>query len=179
MKIYLLDRNEKMITQWALAFGLEEDVEVCRGDFVDFMKTHPDVDCIVSPGNAFGKMTGGYDAAISDYLGWDFQKKVQNYIRKHFEGEQFVGTSFIIDTDKPGLRFIHTPTMRVPSVIKDELVIYQCMRSALLTAINEGINAIVVPAFGGGCGEVPEMVIAAMMKKGYKQIMTGKSAYFV
>lgn len=42
--------------------------------------------------------------------------------------------------------------MRIPSVIKDPMVIYHCMRTCLMTAMESGIDSIVIPAFGGGCG---------------------------
>ena len=40
--------------------------------------------------------------------------------------------SFIIDTGVKGIKLIHTPSMRIPSLIKDPTIVYHCTRSALL-----------------------------------------------
>ena len=81
-----------------------------------------------------------------------------------------MGTSFIIEIQGTNKYLIHTPSMRTPQVIKDELIIYQCMRSTLMCAIKNNIKSIVIPLFGGGCGGVHPQTIAYMMKKAYDQI---------
>ena len=68
-------------------------------------------------------------------------------------------------------KLIHTPTMRIPSIIKDRTIIYHCMRSCLMMAIKNRVKSIVIPAFGGGCGEVEPEIIARMMSRGYQQIL--------
>ena len=128
------------------------------------------VDCVVSPANAYGLMDGGYDLAISEWFGWDLQEKVQQYIVKHFYGEQPVGTSIIIDTDKDGIKLIHTPSMRYPDRIRDPLIVYQCMRTCLITAMQNDIGSIVIPAFGGCTGQLSPLMIAEMMWRAYKQL---------
>ena len=65
--------------------------------------------------------------------------------------------------------------MRIPSTIKDPMIIYHCMRTCLLTALENGIQSIVIPAFGGGCGSVPSQTMAVMMHEAYKQIMNPPS----
>ena len=60
--------------------------------------------------------------------------------------------------------------MRLPSPIKDETIVYQCMRSTLISAIKGRIQTIVIPAFGGATGRVKPNVIAKYMKAGYEQI---------
>lgn len=57
-------------------------------------------------------MDGGVDAAITDLFGDQLQQRVQRYILDHFDGEQPVGTSFIISTANPKHPYVaHTPTM--------------------------------------------------------------------
>ena len=69
MKIYLLERNREGAEALRSVFA-EEEVEVVCDDFASFMLTH-DVECVVSPANAYGLMDGGYDAAkaVFDALG--------------------------------------------------------------------------------------------------------------
>ena len=57
----------------------------------------------------------------------DLMKKVQQYIMEHFKGEQ--------------------PTMRVPSAIREPLIIYQCMRTCLMTAMENAVESVVIPGF--------------------------------
>ena len=60
--------------------------------------------------------------------------------------------------------------MRVPSKIKDERVIYQCMRTTLITAKQNNIENILIPMFGGLTGKIHPHTIAKMMKLAYDQI---------
>ena len=85
-------------------------------------------------------------------------------------GEQPVGTSIIVDAGRNGQRLIHTPTMRIPSEIKDSCLIYQCMRSTLICAYANNVESIVIPFFGGGCGNLHPNIVAKMMWKAYVQI---------
>ncbi len=115
-------------------------------------------------------MNGGYDEAITDYFGVILENKVREHIDKYYLGEQPVGTSIMIDIPNTNKKLIHTPTMRLPSPIKDETIVYQCMRSTLICAIKGRISSIVIPAFGGATGKVKPDVIAKYMKAGYKQV---------
>ena len=60
--------------------------------------------------------------------------------------------------------------MRVPSRIKDVSIIYQCMRTTLMTAINNDVKSIVIPVFGGWTGGVDNLTAAKLMWLGYKQV---------
>lgn len=171
MKIYLLDINPEVTKELKKEFDDYSNVDIVTDNFKHFMDTHKDVECIVSPANSFGYMNGGYDEAITDYFGHDVEKEVQKFINTHLFGEQPVGTSIMVDIPKTNKKLIHTPTMRLPSPIKDEMVIYHCMRSTLISAINGKINSIVIPAFGGATGKVKPGVIAKYMSLAYKQII--------
>ena len=61
--------------------------------------------------------------------------------------------------------------MRVPSKILDPAVVYQSMRTTLMTALGAGVRSIVIPVFGGRTGRVPDELAAKMMWLGYDQIM--------
>lgn len=75
MKIFLLDNNPLITHSWQKYFQMEQNITIINDDFGHFMDTHS-VECIVSPGNSHGIMDGGYDAAISNYFGWDLMYKV-------------------------------------------------------------------------------------------------------
>ncbi len=171
MKIYLLDISVAMTHWWKTYFKDCHNVEVVCDEFSRFMNSHDDVQCIVSPANSYGLMDGGYDLAITKYFGEGLQKKVQKYIIENLYGEQPVGTSIILNiNDKQKL--IHTPSMRIPSYIKDPMVVYHCMRTCLMTAIDNNIESIVIPAFGGACGGLDFSIIANMMYHAYEQVFS-------
>lgn len=169
LKIYLLDRNPEMYAAWNKHFYGRNNVSIVCSDFVEFMRRYK-VDCVVSPANSYGIMDGGYDEAISAWFGGDLQERVQQYIIDNLYGEQPVGSSIIIDTNLEGVKLIHTPTMRTPSIIKDESLVYHCTRSCLITALNGGVNSVVVPAFGAATGCVPYDTVAHMMWRAYSQL---------
>ena len=172
MKIYIIERNKDKFKYLVPYFDNLEDITLVNTDFSTFMKT-TDVECIVSPANSYGIMNGGYDRAITNYYGTFIQNKVQEYILDNYHGEQPIGTSFIIDINEKH-KLIHTPTMRVPEKIKDELVIYQCMRTTLLLAKEKNIESILIPMFGGMTGGVDANVIARMMRYAYDQVNSPK-----
>lgn len=186
MKIYLLDINKNMTDAWQKYFDPfreVENIEIVNEDFATFMDKHPNIEAIVSPANSFGLMDGGYDKAITDYFGEELMRDVQKAIMIKWYGEQPVGTSMtvpircrIVLDKKRGLMakkyavLIHTPSMRTPEQIADSRIIYQCMRTTLIEAMNQEVDSIVIPAFGGLTGKVPYDVIAKMMFLAYKQI---------
>lgn len=178
LQIHFVDMSHYTCEVLKDYFGDCENVKIHHTDLKRFFYEHSEIDCLVSPANAFGKMTGGYDAALSEILGWDFQKKVQQYIKDHFYGEQGVATSFYIETDIPGVSLIHTPTMQYPSVIRDSLIVYYCMRSTLICALEHDVKTIVIPVFGGSSGQVEPEIAGQRLYDAYKQIMTRAGAKY-
>lgn len=183
MQIYLLDINPEMTDTWEKYFK-HTGTKIVNQDFKTFMTEHPNMEAIVSPANSFGLMDGGYDKAIIEYFGQELMEDVQKEIIKTWCGEQPVGTSMSvaiknkyflkhIDEEKTLMLhslLIHTPTMRTPEVINDPRIIYQCMRTTLIEAINQRVDSIVIPAFGGCTGKVKPDTIAKMMYLAYEQI---------
>ena len=169
MQIYVIDKSEAKICCVRKYFQNVPEVECVAEEFDVFLRSHP-VQCVVSPGNSYGLMDGGYDLAITCYFGDQLQKRVQSHIIAHYYGEQPVGTSFIIDAGKNGQKLIHTPTMRTPYLIREPQVIYQCMRTTLICAMENNVESILIPLFGGGCGQVNSESIAQMMRKAYDQL---------
>lgn len=179
MKIYLLDINKKITDAWRKYFHNCDDVEIINDNFKNFMDNHHNIEAVVSPSNSFGLMDGGYDKAIIDYFGKDLMRIVQGRIIHFWYGEQPVGTSMTVSTNHMILNedgeydytfLIHTPTMRTPGKITDYSIVYQCMRTCLISANIAEVNSIVIPAFGGATGGVPCGVIARMMFLAYQQI---------
>ena len=168
MEIILLDNKKEMCQAWRKYFSEFKDVKIIC-EFLEFASLD-DVDCYVSPANSYGLMDGGYDKALTMLFGVNLQRRVQDYIISNLYGEQQVGSSIIVDIPGEKKKLIHTPTMRVPSRIKDPEVIYTSMRSTLMCALKNNIKTIIIPAFGGSTGMVPFNTIAREMYKAYIQI---------
>lgn len=174
LKIYLCDFSTSMCNAWKKSLkeadGYHENIEVFEGSFQDFMTTHPDIDGIVSPANSYGLMDGGYDKSIIEWFGTETMQAVQTAIIKEWFGEQPVGSCLVVPVPTNvayGQFILHTPTMRVPSIIEDPEVVYHCTRSCVMAALKAEFNLIVVPAFGGCCGKVPHNMLADYMERAF------------
>lgn len=174
LKIYLCDFSTSMCNAWKKSLkeadGYHENIEVFEGSFQDFMTTHPDIDGIVSPANSYGLMDGGYDKSIIEWFGTETMQAVQTAIIKEWFGEQPVGSCLVVPVPTNvayGQFILHTPTMRVPSIIEDPEVVYHCTRSCVMAALKAEFNSIVVPAFGGCCGKVPHNMLADYMERAF------------
>ena len=168
MEIILLDNKREMCDAWEKYFGECEGVKIVC-EFLEFASLD-DVDCYVSPANSYGLMDGGYDKALTMLFEVELQRRVQDYIISNLYGEQQVGSSIIVDIPGEEKKLIHTPTMRVPSRIKDPEVIYTSMRSTLICALKNNVKKIVIPAFGGATGRLAPDVVAEEMFKAYIQV---------
>ena len=169
MKIYIIEKEKEKFKYLVPYFDDLQDVVLVNTDFTSFINSHF-VECIVSPANSYGIMDGGYDLAITNYFGKDLQQKVQDYIIENYYGEQPVGTSFIIETNRDNQFLIHTPTMRIPSIVKDDLIIYQCMRTTLMLAKENNIESILIPMFGCLTGGVSPQRVSKLMRLAYDQL---------
>ena len=174
MKIILLDKNYLMIFAWQKYFSAEKEVEI-ENDTVEHYLSKNIVDGIVTPGNSYGIMTGGFDLGVRNYFGLDLENRVKNYIDTKLNFKQKVGTSFIIDGGRKNIKVIYTPTMEEPSKIKDLNIIYISTLSSLRLAKENNLNSLVLPAFGGATGKVNFFKIAELMHKAYKDFLTNNN----
>ena len=130
----------------------------------------PAYDVLVSPGNSFGLMDGGIDAAITAKFGDQLQKSVQQRIIERHLGEQPVGTCFLMPTGHSAHPWLaHAPTMRAPMDIRGTDNVYVAMLS-MLSAVAEalrngqGIQSVLCPGLGMGYGRMPAHEAARQMR---------------
>lgn len=172
LKIYLLDIRPSIVEAWYKFFNGFPNVSIINLPFKEFMTNNSkDIECIVSPGNSFGLMDGGYDESIIDYFGSELMEEVQKTILNKFYGEQPITMSTVIDIPNTSKKLIHTPTMRFPSKIMDPLVVYQSMRTCLMCAMYNNAKSIVIPAFGAHNGGLEPDVVAHNMYRAYIQLL--------
>jgi O-acetyl-ADP-ribose deacetylase (regulator of RNase III) len=168
--LILVDPKSELCEAWEKVFKNHSEVEVFNGRFEQLSN----YDCMVSAANSFGLMDGGVDLAISNYFGNALQMRVQQFILANYNGEQPIGTSFIIETNHDEHGFLaHTPTMRVPMPINGTDNVYQAMKAMLqavksFNAESEKIKTVVCPGLGTATGRVPFEEAARQMELAYR-----------
>ena len=177
MKIILAGTQKDLINEWKRFFKDVPFVSVYHGSIFD----NP-CDAIVSPANSFGFMDGGLDLALSKYLGWHIQERLQALIKSKYDGELLVGQAEIVATDNSHFPYlISAPTMRVPMVLKDSINPYLAMRAILLlikkgkfednSLISNTIKTVAISGLGTGVGCVSPTMCARQMRIAVGQIL--------
>lgn len=168
MKLILCDTNKVLCQQWNKYFCKIKDVTIVNDTFTNLQE----FDCIVSPANSFGLMDGGFDLALINYFGYVLMQNIQKQIIADYAGEQPVGTSIIVETgNKKHPYCAHTPTMRVPQVIKGYDTVYNAMRAMLLAVSkHKDITSVLCPGLGTATGQVPIEIAAKQMYLAYENI---------
>ena len=169
MKLILCDKNLMLCSEWLELFKNEPGVKVICSNF----KSVPEYDCIVSPANSFGIMDGGFDLALVNYFGQELMERVQDKIRAEYAGEQPVGTCLIVETgNKKHPYLAHTPTMRIPHIIREYDTVYNAMRAMLLAVQKHSdIKIVLCTGLGTVTGKVSPAVAAKQMYMAYKSVM--------
>ncbi len=169
MNLILCDYNPILCAEWEKNFKNEPKVQIVCGDF----KSVSEYDCIVSPANSFGIMDGGFDLALVNYFGHELMERMQDKIKTEYAGEQPVGTCLIVETgNKKHPYLAHTPTMRVPRIIREYDTVYNAMRAMLLTVRKySDIKTVLCTGLGTTTGKVPPTIAARQMYLAYKSAM--------
>ncbi|MBI3243692.1 MAG: macro domain-containing protein [Chloroflexi bacterium] len=176
MKIVLADVQGALVVAWRTALADVENVEIHHGSIFDAR-----CDALVSPANSFGFMDGGLDLRISEFFGWQVEKRLQKIIQEKHHGELLVGLAEIVSTDHPQIPFvISAPTMRVPMILRESVNVYLATRAILLlikfgqfedgTLIGDKVKTVAIPGMGTGVGKVLPEVCARQMKQAIDDI---------
>ncbi|KAK9470178.1 uncharacterized protein V1510DRAFT_423773 [Dipodascopsis tothii] len=163
----LFDYSADMVAAWRAAVAALPSTlplpEIRQGDLIEHSVAF---DCVVSPGNSFGRLEGGLDAVIARAVSpaphdaADIAESIRLLRAIHMDcsaGFQTPGSCYIMDltavgrlrsagVGSAGFRYIaHTPTMIVPAVLAGEArkTPYFCTY-AVLAAVRR-FNATVAP----------------------------------
>ena len=177
MKILLAGLSPKLLDAWTEFFSKEENVTITESDH-----TKLECDAIVSPANSFGFMDDGLDDALSERLGWDLEKRLQQTIKELPERELLVGQALILETgDKTIPLFISAPTMRIPTNFNIDTSVnaYLAMKAILIKAKSDKrISTIAIPGLCTGVGRMQPMIAARQMFQAYEEIILGQEMDF-
>lgn len=183
MKVFLADIDNELIAQWKFFFKDIPNVSIYKGSIFD----NP-CDAIISPANSFGFMDGGLDLALSNYLGWHVQERLQEKIKYKHYGELLVGQAEIVETDNQNFPFlIAAPTMRLPMVLHKTINPFLAMRAILLLItkgrfengelISNKIKSCAISGLGTGVGCVPPEMCARQMRIAYGQVILNETIF--
>lgn len=173
-KLILVAPAAELYEAFRKSFEHLPNVEVVHNDF----EWLTEFDCLVSPANSFGMMDGGMDAAITKFFGVELEWNVKSQILETYLGEQPIGTSMIVETGHPQHPYLaHTPTMRVPMIIKGTDIPYSAMWAMLLAVRQHNqqspnpIWSVACSGLGTGIGRVPYAEAARQMAVAYDHFL--------
>ncbi len=175
LQITLCDTYLPLVESWQAYFtGLPNISITCDSIFT------LEADALVSPANSFGRMDGGLDAQIVEFLGEDVEVEVQQMIRDRHDGELVVGQAEIVITNATQFPFlVVAPTMRVPQNISRTVNSYLAFRAALRSVLDfnalhgDIIQTLLVPGLGTDNGFMPPLRAARQMRAAYEVVMSG------
>ncbi len=174
LKLILVAPDASLAVAFQDAFEHLPHIEIVN-DYFEWLTAF---DCLVSPANSFGMMDGGMDTAITRFFGISLERRVQERILDDYWGEQPIGTSLIVETGHLKHPFLaHTPTMRVPMVIRGTDIPYVAMWAMLLAVrrhnqtAKRSIKTIACPGLGTGIGRVPASEAARQMALAYDHFL--------
>ncbi len=177
LHIILCDTHLPLVEAWQVYFAGLLDVSVTCDSLFTL-----EADALVSPANSFGRMDGGLDAQIVEFLGEDLEIEVQQMIRGRHDGELVVGLAEVVITQASQFPFlVVAPTLRVPQNISRTVNSYLAFRAALRSVFafnalhGDPIQTLLVPGLGTDNGFMPPLRAARQMRAAYEVVINGAS----
>jgi O-acetyl-ADP-ribose deacetylase (regulator of RNase III) len=170
IKLTLVDRNTHIVQAWLQYFSDLPNVTMINDQFQNH-SAH----VVVSPANSFGFMNGGIDYWYSQLFGQQIQDRVQEVIKRDYDGELLVGQAFMVETGHQQFpELICAPTMRLPMRIMDPADVFLATRAALRLVKNFDNCTIMFPGMGTGAGAIEPEMCAVHMRKAYNAVFVGE-----
>jgi O-acetyl-ADP-ribose deacetylase (regulator of RNase III) len=148
-------------------------------------------DVIVTPGNSYGHMTGGFDGALVDvFSGYPLDAEMRTLVAKRWMGEIPVGSAdHLVLEDRAGrsVTIVYAPTMRVPKTLPlNSEVPYLATLAALRevwllndprerlasSAAGKPPLRVLLPVMGMGTGRLPIQKVARQMQLALLRFIT-------
>jgi O-acetyl-ADP-ribose deacetylase (regulator of RNase III) len=170
VKVVLADINPKVVAAWRQSFEENDEVDIIHGSMLDQTTS-----AWVSPTNSAGRMDGGLDLVIKNYLGNAIEKRVQAAIKERHQGAMPVGYAVCVPTERihPGF-LMSTPTMvssseDIGATMNVALACAAAFQAVhLQNAVQPGsIRSVVLPGLGAQTGRVPPEICADLMWTAY------------
>lgn len=178
MKVIINDRNQHTVQTFGEVLSQDFPNWTYRCQNFEDIPTE-DYDWLMTPGNSYGQMTGGFDLAVRNKFPY-IEQAVQEEIKHKHHGMLPVGNYVLVsmyNTLLPVQGLIYTPTMRIPMPINGENV-YWAYRAGLRVAMTFSESAqlagkelrVLIPPFGTSAGQLPAFKAANMLKLAYRHL---------
>ncbi|SCU94712.1 LADA_0G10572g1_1 [Lachancea dasiensis] len=177
MKVILVDSNLGLVRLWRQRFKDYKHVTVYSCSFISLdshLQQTTRTSAVVSPGNSFGWLGGGFDLALKKYFGGSsFEQFFRDKLGQLYKP---VGAATVVDLGKwqrGTFRYIvHVPTIVAPSrpfYVEERPVetgynlVFNVTWNALMS-LPEDVDTLVIPGLGTGYVGVPEEVSSKSME---------------
>ncbi|MGN0759878.1 MAG: macro domain-containing protein [Candidatus Ventricola sp.] len=106
---------------------------------------------VVSPGNGFGIMDGGFDGVLRALCGDLLEARIKRQIVERYGPELPVGAA-VAARSEHGQLVIYAPTMQIPMRIVGTDNVYRAARAAANKAVYIGVDVLYMPLLGTDTG---------------------------
>ena len=168
----LFDTNEALCRAWEREFSDVPEVQVVNDDVV-----HVDPhDVLVTPGNRYGIMDGGFDLIVRNLLGVNVQDRVQWTSAQYYGGVIPIGCAVAVETGRavfPWLLYAPTMTMPgptppgVPLLAFLGVLAHPALALPNVAAVPGAGVRVACPGLGSGTGRLAPEVVAAAMRQAW------------
>lgn len=107
---------------------------------------------VVSPGNGFGIMDGGFDAVLREIHGAELEYRIKRRILAFYGPELPVGAAVMAKGADDEQIVIYAPTMQGPMTVFGTDNVYRAARASAHMAKRNGIDTLFMPMMGTGTG---------------------------
>lgn len=135
-----------------------------------------DYDCVITPGNSFGIMDGGFDKVIANKFP-DSQDAVQLAIERFWGKEMPVGQAITVSLGG-NLQLCYAPTMRFPGPTKEKDIAYRVAHAAFCQIVyfnkmtpDRKISEVAMPLFCTATGGMPAEVSYDQIVYAYQRVI--------
>lgn len=136
-------------------------------------------DYLITPGNSFGEMSGGFDKAVADIYGQSLEVRVRALIATDYLGEMNVGQATVFEAGSALPALVYAPTMRVPRTLSRyseacylaALAAMHAIEKSERVARRKELIRILLPLLGRGTGRLDLEVIANQTATAISRLM--------
>lgn len=138
-----------------------------------------DTDYVVTAGNSYGRMGGGIDLAVKNYLGWQIEQAIQDEIKWGYNNFLPVGKLITVPFEQIHANenpdnvqyLIYAPTMVEPGTLIEKEDVYLVACKILRFMLTKPGKSVGICGLGTATGGIPPIVFANTIYEAYKDVV--------
>jgi O-acetyl-ADP-ribose deacetylase (regulator of RNase III) len=169
MTLFFVSSNDGVVDAYYKFFHDLEETEYFTGTLEDFIQTSADWQYLITPGNSFGIMDGGFDLAVVQQFGSYIQDDVTDAIHRYFHGIMPIGSAetFLLPDDK---YLIYAPTMELPRDVSDTFNAFWAAYASF-DICSPLESSIIIPGLCTGAGQMDPLEAARQVRMAYDVVV--------